>query len=159
MADLNEAVAAFAAVMGRQLEGGALVAVELTSAWLPVRLDAGLLELVLLNLVRNAADAMPSGGEVVVRTLGPRLDGMGDQLTVEVSVSDSGTGMSPAVAQRATEAFFTTKTHGRGTGLGLWMAERFAQTHDGKVAIKTEEGRGTVVRLVFPYAADPGQAD
>ena len=154
--DLNEAVSGFAAAMGRHLEGGALVAVELASAWLPVRVDAGLLELVLLNLVRNAADAMPPGGEVVVRTHGPRLDGLGDQLTVEVSVSDSGTGMSPAVARRATEAFFTTKAHGKGTGLGLWMAERFAKAHDGKVAIRTEEGRGTVVRLVFPYVADAG---
>lgn len=156
MTDLNEAVSGFATAMGRHLEGGALITVELTPTRLPVRLDAGLLELVLLNLVRNAVDAMPSGGEVVVRTHGPRLDGMGDQLTVEVSVSDNGTGMSPAVARRATEAFFTTKAHGRGTGLGLWMAERFAQTHNGKVAITTEEGRGTVVRLVFPYVADTG---
>ena len=152
--DLNEVVGGFAAMLGRRLEGGAPVAVELASAWLPVRLDAGLLELVLLNLVRNAADAMPSGGEVIIRTQGPRLDGTGDQLTVEVSVSDSGTGMSPAVARRATEAFFTTKAHGRGTGLGLWMAERFAHACNGRVAITTEEGRGTVVRLVFPCAAD-----
>ena len=154
--DLNEVVGGFAAVLGRRLECGALVAVELASARLPVRLDAGLLELVLLNLARNAADAMPSGGEVIIRTQGPRLAGMGDRLTVEVSVSDTGTGMAPAVARRAMEAFFTTKAHGRGTGLGLWMAERFARACEGKVVITTEEGQGTVVRLVFPYAADEG---
>ena len=153
-ADLNVVVNEFATVMGRRLDGGTPVAVELAPSRLPVRLDKGLLELVLLNLARNAADAMPTGGEVVIRTCGPRLDGMGEQRTVEVSVSDSGTGMSPAVARRAMEAFFTTKPPGKGTGLGLWMAERFARAHDGKVAIETAAGRGTTIRLVFPYAGE-----
>ena len=158
VADLNAAVGAFAAALSRRLDGSLRVALDLAPVKLPVRLDLGLLDLVLLNLVRNAADAIPSGGEVVLRTLGPRLDGMGDQLTVEVAVLDGGTGMSPAVAQHATEAFFTTKPHGKGAGLGLWMAERFASAHDGMVTIETAAGQGTKVRLVFPYAgeAEPG---
>ena len=149
---------AFAAALSRRLDGSLRVALDLAPVKLPVRLDLGLLDLVLLNLVHNAADAIPSGGEVVLRTLGPRLDGMGDQLTVEVAVLDGGTGMSPAVAQHATEAFFTTKPHGKGAGLGLWMAERFASAHDGMVTIETAAGQGTKVRLVFPYAgeAEPG---
>ena len=151
-ADLNVVVDEFVTVIGRRLDGGTPVAVELAPSPLPVRLDTGLLELVLLNLARNAADAMPPGGEVVIRTRGPRLDGMGEQLTAEVSVSDSGTGMSPAVARRAMEAFFTTKPPGKGTGLGLWMAERFARSCDGKVEIETAVGRGTTIRLVFPRA-------
>ena len=154
MADLNAIMDGFARVIGRHLDSGIRVAVEVAPARLPVHLDSGLLELVLLNLVRNAVDAMPSGGEVVLRTRGPRLDGMGDQLTVEVSVSDSGTGMSPAVAQRATEAFLTTKPHGRGTGLGLWMAHRFASECGGTVKIETAPGQGTTVRLTFPYAGE-----
>ncbi len=67
---------------------------------MPVRLDASLLELVLLNLVRNAADAMPDGGQVVIRTCGPRLDGLGDQRAAEVAVSDTGTGNRPGEAAR-----------------------------------------------------------
>lgn len=152
--DLNAAVHEFATIMGNRASGGARVAVELAPGSLQVRLDTGLLDLVLLNLVHNAADAMPDGGEVVVRTGGPRLDGLGEQLTAEVSVSDSGTGMPPDVARRATEAFFTTKPPGKGTGLGLWMAHRFASACGGQVRIETAPGQGTTVRLVFPYAGD-----
>lgn len=71
------------------------LAAELAPGRLPVRLDAGLLELVLLNLVRNAADAMPEGGQVVLLTKGPWLDGLGDQLAVEVAVLDTSTGIQP----------------------------------------------------------------
>lgn len=152
--DLNAVVGGFAAVMGQQVSEGVQLAAELAPGRLPVRLDAGLLELVLLNLVRNAADAMPEGGQVVLLTKGPRLDGLGDQLAVEVAVSDTGTGMAPEVAQQATEAFFTTKPQGKGTGLGLWMAHRFVSTHDGKISIETAPGQGTTVRLSLPYAGD-----
>lgn len=156
--DLNAVVGGFVYVMGEQAGQGVRLTAELAPGRLPVRLDAGLLELVLLNLVRNAADAMPDGGQVVLRTKGPRLDGLGDQLAAEVAVSDSGTGMAPDVAQHATEAFFTTKPNGKGTGLGLWMAHRFASTHAGKISIETASGQGTTVRLSLPYAgsAEPG---
>ena len=117
-------------------------------------LEPALLELVLLNLVRNAADAMPDGGTVVLRTCRPRLDGLGDQLATEVSVSDTGTGMPSAVAERATEAFFTTKPRGKGTGLGLWMAHRFASTCGGKITIETVQGQGTTIHLALPYCSD-----
>ena len=154
VADLNAVVGGFAAVIGQQVREDVLLAAELAARPLPVRLDAGLLELVLLNLVRNASDAIPEGGRVVLLTKGPRLDGLGDQLAVEVAVSDNGTGMAPNVAQQATEAFFTTKPHGKGTGLGLWMAHRFASTHGGKISIETAPGQGTTVRLSLPYAGD-----
>ncbi len=152
--DLNAAVGGFAAVMGQQIDGHVQLAAELALGRLPVRLDPALLELVLLNLVRNAADAMPDGGMVVLRTRRPRLDGLGDQLATEVSVSDTGTGMAPAVAERAAEAFFTTKPPGKGTGLGLWMAHRFASTCGGKVKIETAPGQGTTIRLDLPYCGD-----
>ena len=156
--DLNAVVAGFAAVMGEQVREGVRLSAELAPGQVLARLDAGLLELVLLNLVRNAADAMPDGGAVVLRTKRPRLDGLGDRLATEVSVSDTGTGMPPAVALRATDAFFTTKPPGKGTGLGLWMAQRFASTHDGKISIETAPGQGTTVRLALPYAGDARQA-
>jgi len=152
--DLNAAVSRFVAVIGQQADGNVRLAAELAPGRVPVRLDPALLELVLLNLVRNAADAMPDGGTVVIRTREPRLDGLGDRLATEVSVSDHGTGMPPAVAERAAEAFFTTKPRGKGTGLGLWMAHRFASTCGGKIEIETAQGQGTTVRLALPYCTD-----
>ena len=152
--DLNAVVDGFATAMDGHMSEGARVATELALGSLPVRLDAGLLDFVLLNLVRNAADATPGGGEVVLRTRGPRLDGLGKQLTAEVSVSDDGTGMPPDVAQRAPEAFFTTKPPGNGTGLGPWMANGFASDCGGTVKIETAPGQGTTIRLVFPYAGE-----
>lgn len=154
VADLNATAGGFVAVIGPQVDEHVRLAAELAPGRLPVRLDPALLELVLLNLVRNAADAMPDGGIVVIRTRGPRLDGLGDRLATEVSVSDNGTGMPPAVAERAAEAFFTTKPRGKGTGLGLWMAHRFASMCGGKVTIETAQGRGTTVRLALPYCGD-----
>ena len=152
--DLNAAVGGFVAIIGQQADEHVQLAAELAPGRLPVRLDPALLELVLLNLVRNAADAMPDGGTVVIRTRTPRLDGLGDQLATEVSVSDNGTGMAPAVAERAAEAFFTTKPRGKGTGLGLWMAHRFASMCGGKVKIETTPGQGTTVCLALPYCDD-----
>ena len=153
--DLNETVGTFARTMGRGAMGqGADVAtrlvVETASGALPARLDAAQLELALLNLVRNAADATPGGDPVTIRTARHAMDGLGDQPTIEVSVSDTGTGMAPETVQRATAAFFTTKGRGRGTGLGLWMVQRFAEESGGKVEIETAMGRGTTVRIVLP---------
>ena len=152
--DLNAAVDGFVAIIGQQVDKRVQLVAELAPGRLPVRLDPALLDLVLLNLVRNAADAMPDGGTVVLRTRKPRLDGLGDQLATEVSVSDTGTGMAPAVAGRAAEAFFTTKPHGKGTGLGLWMAHRFASTCGGKITIETRQGQGTTIRLALPCCLD-----
>jgi len=152
--DLNAAVGRFVAVIGQRVDEHVQLAVELAPGRLPVRLDPVLLELVLLNLVRNAADAMPDGGTVVIRTRGPRLDGLGDQPATEVSVSDNGTGMAPAVAERAAEAFFTTKPRGKGTGLGLWMAHRFTSACGGKIEIETRQGQGTTIRLALPCCSD-----
>lgn len=138
-ADLNAIVGRFVAGIGPQIDEQVRLAAELAPGRLPVRFEPALLGLVLLNLVR---DAMPDGGTVVLRTRGPRLDGLGDQLSTEVSVSDTGTGMPPGVAERAAEAFFTTKPRGKGAGLGLWMAHRFASMCGGKVTIETQRRAG-----------------
>ena len=109
VADLNAVVGGFAATMGQRAGEGVQLTAELAPGQLPVRVDAGLLDFVLLNLVRNAADAMPDGGRVVLRTKGPRLDGLGDRLAVEVAVSDTGTGTAPDAAERAADALLTAK--------------------------------------------------
>jgi signal transduction histidine kinase len=152
--DLNEVLGAFDALLGHAAGDRASLALRLAPQPLPARLDPGQLELAVLNLVRNAADATPAGGSITVRTAGQQVDGLGGQPTVEVSVSDTGTGMAPEVLGRAATAFFTTKEPGRGTGLGLWMVERFAAAWGGRMDIQTAVGQGTTVRLVFPRA-DP----
>ena len=126
------------------------------------------LEAALMNLAVNARDAMPDGGEVVIRcklenvdtVLGgtlPADQGAGDAQTrfcIRISVSDTGVGMSAEVLSRAGELFFTTKPRGRGTGLGLAGARGFAERAGGKLAIESGIGMGTTVHLFLPGVAE-----
>ncbi|MDP1832279.1 MAG: PAS domain S-box protein [Geothrix sp.] len=108
--------------------------------------DAGALGRVLINLCVNAVDAMPKGGSLTLCTR--RIPGGG----LEVVVRDTGEGMSPEVAHRALEPFFTTKPHGQGTGLGLSMAYGVLKAHGGDLEIHSRLGEGTEIRLGFPSA-------
>jgi signal transduction histidine kinase/ActR/RegA family two-component response regulator len=109
----------------------------------------------LTNLVFNAVDAMPRGGRLGVRTrVVPDLEG---SPAVELSIEDSGAGMSDETRRRCLEPFFTTKQE-RGTGLGLAMVHAMVQRHHGRLQIDTALGKGTVVRLQFPLGAAPPEA-
>jgi nitrogen-specific signal transduction histidine kinase len=132
-------------------------------AW-PVLVQRPQLEAALINLCVNARHALGEGGRVRVavrncpcgRAPTP-TQSAGDY--VEFSVSDTGTGMPPAVLARATEAFFTTRADRGGTGLGLAMAHAFATRSGGALLIDSTVGRGTCVRLVLPRALLPLTAD
>jgi PAS domain S-box-containing protein len=100
----------------------------------------------LTNLMLNAADSMPEGGVITVRT---RLDPRDNEVIVEVQ--DTGVGMSETTRSRCLEPFFTTKGE-RGTGLGLPMVFGMVQRHCGELEIDSELGRGTTMRLSFPSA-------
>src|ERR1700712_2761754 len=156
--NLNELVQAFKNPL-EQVAGPTMrLRFDLAPEAMLVRLDAGQLELVLLNLVRNATDAMAEGGEIVVATrMLPAAEAsatLHSKAAVELSVTDTGAGMAPEVAKRATELFFTTKSTGKGTGLGLFLALEFADHSGGKLTIDSEIGRGTTVRMDFPQATD-----
>ncbi|HBP20530.1 MAG TPA: hypothetical protein DEA08_22405 [Planctomycetes bacterium] len=110
-----------------------------------LRADPGALEQMLLNLVTNARDALPEGGEIVLRA-----QPAGDE--VMLSVSDDGVGMSAATRYRALDPFFTTKSPRRGTGLGLAIVAGFMVQHGGRIEVRSEEGQGTTVELLFPVA-------
>ncbi len=112
-----------------------------------INVDAGQFENALLNLAINARDAMPDGGSLIIGAH-DAADGM-----VEISVSDTGTGMSPEIRAKALEPFFTTKEVGKGTGLGLSMVYGFVSQSGGSLAIDSEEGKGTTIRMSFPHAA------
>ena len=150
--DVNAVIGEFDKIMGHATSDGTCLIFELYDEALPVQLDPGQLELALLNLVRNAADATADHGSITIRTTAHHVDGTEGQQTVEIAVSDTGTGMPLEVAERATTSFFTTKPEGQGTGLGLWMVKRFVASCGGKLDIDTAVGRGTTVRLVFPRA-------
>ncbi|MFJ7312032.1 PAS domain-containing protein [Pseudomonas sp. NPDC098747] len=124
----------------------------------PVSTDVSQLENALLNLVINARDAMPEGGELLIETANVYLDG-NDITTLEpvkagdylmLAVSDNGTGMTPSVRSKAFDPFFTTKPIGQGTGLGLSMIYGFAQQSGGHVSLDSLPGQGTCVRLYLP---------
>jgi signal transduction histidine kinase len=110
----------------------------------------------LLNLCRNAADAMPECGTVTVsaQNLDP-LPGSA-QGFVELSIADGAGGISKEVLLRAFEPYFTTKASGRGTDLGLAQVARFVERQGGAIQIESEPGCGTLVRLLLPRAARVG---
>jgi PAS domain S-box-containing protein len=122
-----------------------------------VLVDANQLENALLNLCINARDAMPDGGALMIETGNRYVDeqtGRERDLQpgqyVSLSVSDTGTGMTPEVVARAFDPFFTTKPIGMGTGLGLSMIYGFVRQSGGQARIYSEVGKGTMVSLYFP---------
>jgi PAS domain S-box-containing protein len=110
--------------------------------------DGSALAHAFMNLCINAVDAMGDGGTLTFRTcnLGPDK--------IEVTVEDNGSGMTKEVLDRAMDPFFTTKSVGKGTGLGLSLVFTTVNTHGGHLAIQSEPGRGTRVKMTFP-ASDP----
>jgi PAS domain S-box-containing protein len=150
IADLNLLVSGSSGAMRQIVATGVEIVLELAHDAVFARLDVDQLELVLLNLARNASDAMPKGGTIVVatRTVPAAPD---SEASVVIAVSDAGGGMPPEVAERATEAFFTTKRD-KGTGLGLFLAIGFVEQWGGRLGITTSPGQGTTVELSFPRA-------
>ena len=120
--------------------------------------DKAQLETALINLAINARDAMPAGGTLVLGAVAettaaaPHPAGLKPGAYLRLSLTDTGTGMIPAVLARASEPFFTTKGPGEGTGLGLAMARGFAEQSGGGMLIASTPNAGTCVSLWFPQA-------
>ena len=130
------------------------------------RADAGQLEQVIMNLVVNAKDAMPSGGKISIRTACVTLDDsyrpentlIKNGPYVMISVSDNGHGMDRETQARIFEPFFTTKEKGKGTGLGLSTVYGIIKQSGGYVFVQSELGRGTVFTIYFPRVDEPSEA-
>ena len=171
--DPAAAIEASAALMERSLSPGHRLRLVMDRADLPgrVRGDAAELEAAVLNLVANARDAMPGGGEITLAVraeqVGPGEVGTGASPPaalrpgryVRIEVTDTGIGMDAATLSRARQAFFTTKPDGKGTGLGLATANGFVEEAGGALEVTSPGlGRGATVILWLPEAESAAEA-
>jgi two-component system cell cycle sensor histidine kinase/response regulator CckA len=164
--DLNRQVSRMNRMLRRMIGEDIELKTSLKAASSRVKADPGQIEQVVLNIAANARDAMPDGGRLTIRTADVEFDR--EHLTgrralppgkyVELSISDTGTGMSPEIQSHLFEPFFTTKAKGKGTGLGLSTVYGIVKQSGGDVTIESEEGKGTTVRIYFPLAGGPERA-
>ena len=156
--DLNRVIANLlklvSNVLGEHIEIRTILAKTLPA----IRADVGQIEQVVMNLVLNARDAMPTGGELLVETSLVDLDAdtirrhpyMKEGSYVLLAVSDTGIGMDQKTRERIFEPFFTTKGLDQGTGLGLSMVYGIVKRHNGFILVYSEPGKGTTFRIYLP---------
>jgi signal transduction histidine kinase/ActR/RegA family two-component response regulator len=158
--DINESLESMKGLLQSTLGGGITIITQFQpGVWLTFA-DAAQIELVVLNLVINARDAMNNAGTVRIETSNakmghpnrPEEPAAGDY--VMIGISDTGTGMTEDVLVRAFEPFFTTKEIGKGSGLGLSQVLGFAKQSGGGMRIETRVGEGTSVKVYLPRAAE-----
>ncbi len=160
--DLNELVMNLGKMLQRVIGEGVELQLNLHAAPLMVYADAGMLDQVLVNLAVNARDAMSGVGRVLIRTEETSWGEHARRLNPEAkpgryagfSVSDTGTGIPPAVMPRIFEPFFTTKAVGKGTGLGLATVFGIVKQHQGWITVDNHPGQGVTFQICLPMTVD-----
>ena len=147
-------LAALAGTLDRALRPDVTVRTEIALDLWDFNADLEELYFALLNLCRNAADAMPNGGTITVGARNVEPSAGAVRGLVEIVVADHGEGMTDEVLSQAFTPYFTTKAAGSGTGLGLAQVRRFAEGRGGAIGIESERGAGTLVRLFLPRVGD-----
>jgi len=164
--DVSELVDSMRKMLPPVLGEDIAVFFELSPAPWPVKADPTQISQVIMNLAVNSRDAMPTGGDLTIRTANvqaPATDGEAHEdlppgRYVLLSVSDNGTGMSAEAQEHIFEPFFTTKSYGEGTGLGLSSVYGIVQQSGGHIRMDTQLGRGTTFSLYFPASdEEPGK--
>ena len=147
-ADLNAIVRGASRLLTRMIGTDMKLVLNLASNLSRARIDPRLVARILLNLTVNARDAMPAGGTLTLSTApGPSASGR-----VQLTVEDTGEGMTPEVQARAMEPYFSTKGPGRGTGLGLATVHEIVEAHGGRIEIDSKVGTGTRFTIELPAA-------
>ncbi len=158
--DPAKTITAFEDMLASSVQGNVELHVGVSPEVWPISVDISEFELALVNLVVNARDAMPEGGQITVSAANVTLGGgeTPEKLSgdfVAVTVADTGGGIAPEVIARIFEPFFTTKDVGKGTGLGLSQVYGFAQQSGGAVAVDSAMGRGTELTIYLPRSREP----
>lgn len=158
--DINDELRDSESLLLQLIKDGVNLKLTLESNLSRVHLDPSQLQQIVINLVVNAADAMVEGGDIAITTANVELDE--DSLAghrvvnpgnfVELSVNDTGTGISPEIVNKIFEPFYTTKERGKGTGLGLASVYGIVKQSKGEVEVYTEPGAGSTFKIYFPVA-------
>ncbi len=159
--DVNAILEDILALSHKQLQHSQVVVERaFDESLLPVQANPDLLKQVFLNLVLNAADAMPQGGTLRVRTAMDRaeLDAFAiPQPVVRIEFSDTGMGIPPEAQKRIFEPFFTLKA--KGSGLGLFISYKIITSHHGRILVQSREGEGTTFTILLPVEQPPVEED
>jgi len=165
--DLNESIAAVHKLLRRLLREDIEFVTNLCPEPLNVLADRVHFDLVLMNLVSNARDAMPDGGAILIETGAITIDeefvgahGFGSPGAYAcISVSDTGIGMDQQTREKIFDPFFSTKEPGQGTGLGLSTVYGIIRQHEGFINVHSESGHGTTFRIYLPILDPAGQEE
>jgi len=158
--NINKIIADSANLLRKLVGEGVQLKITPDSSLYEISMDTTQLNQVLMNLIVNARDALPTGGIIELATRNV-VFGEGDPMLhadlapgeyTELAVSDNGTGMSPEVLEHLFEPFFTTKRTGHGTGLGLSTVYGIVHQHQGEILVRSEPGAGSTFALYFPRA-------
>ena len=163
--NINDCIVHFETFLARIIGEDIDLQIAPTAADLMVIADRGQIEQVLMNLATNARDAMPGGGMLSITTRAVTLaerdiaghSSLSPGRYVEISVSDTGSGMDEMTRQRIFEPFFTTKGVGKGTGLGLSILYGIIKQHTGEITVYSEQGEGTTFKIYLPQVTDTVQ--
>jgi two-component system NtrC family sensor kinase len=150
--NLNDIVATTVQLLSHTLLLNVKVNMHLCVDLPEIPCDRSQIQQVIINLIMNAAEAMPKGGTVSVRT--SRRDAPDDM--VRLDVEDRGAGIAPEYLARIFDPFFTTKEEGKGVGLGLAVVYGIVDAHKGTIDVKSSPEEGTTFRVVLPVRAEPG---